>query len=106
MFCFSFMGVYTVDFSIFGSVFQHLLLQADAYPHGLNNCVDLDTELPKPMPRWNLLVTYTKDREYRMTAYRLARLFFESMSDQTYASQPVCIKLYVNSINFLCNNFL
>eukprot|EP00435_Cladocopium_sp_Y103_P027503 s1822_g6.t1 len=52
-----------------------ILQQADAFPGGLPLSVDIDREVVRDdANEWGLLVTYTKNGKYLMTAYRMAGL--------------------------------
>ena len=61
--------------------------EADAFPGGLRLSVAIDREVVKSDPEeWGLLVTYTKEQTYMMTAYRMAGLCFASHVDEQHAA--------------------
>lgn len=70
-----------------GVGFSSLPTEADAFPGGLPFSVAIDREVVKDDPEeWGLLVTYTKNGRYLMTAYRMAGLCFASHVDEQHAA--------------------
>lgn len=58
-----------------GVGFSSYPTEAGAFPGGLPLSVAIDREVVKDDPEeWGLLVTYTKNGQYLMTAYRMAGL--------------------------------